>query len=133
MDWFVSDPRPLFKNQLGNLLATELRVKHHFTTSYSPRAERTVEQFCKEIIQATQALCCEWKLPPREWPNVTECLWIILNPMVGPIKRLGLGHSDWPVVYGTPVKIFTVHLTTRPLMLSLPLEKYKEARSVDEI
>ena len=131
MDWFVSDQGSHFKNQLIAELTSELRVHHHFTTAYSPWANGTVERVCREVLRATRSLCSEWKLAPRDWPAVTECVQGVLNH--APLRGLGLRDCKKPGVYRTPMEVFTGHVPTRPLMRALPVAKYKMARSKDEI
>lgn len=56
MDWFVSDQGLHFKNDLFRLLASELKISHHFTTGYSPWANGTIELVCREVMRACKAL-----------------------------------------------------------------------------
>lgn len=105
MEWFVSDQGSHFKNQLVAQLTSELRVHHHFTTDYSPWANGSVERVCREVLRAAKALCSEWKLAPRDWPEVTECVQSVLNH--APLRRLGLHGRNVSGVYRTPAEVFT--------------------------
>jgi len=106
-------------------------VSHHFTTAYSPWANGSVERICREVLRACRALCSEWKLGPKDWPSVTECVQSVLNQ--APLKRLGLRSKVKPVVYRTPLEVFTGHTPARPLLRALPVTKYKKATSEDQV
>jgi len=82
-------------------------------------------------VRASRAVCSEWKLVPRDWPAVTECVQSALNH--APLRRLGLRDSDKPGVYRTPMEVFTGHIPPRPFMRAMPVEKYKLAQSQDEV
>lgn len=131
VQWLISDQGSHFKNTLINELSKELRINHHFTTAYSPWANGTVERLCKEVLRSTTALCSEWKLAPKDWPAVTECVQSVLNH--APLKRLGLRSSDQAGVYRTPLEVFTGHTPVRPLMRAMPVEEYRQAHSTEEI
>lgn len=131
MEWFVTDQGSHFKKQLINELSSEFHTHHHFTTAYSPWANGTVERVCREVLRACRALCSEWKLAPKDWPAVTECVQSVLNQ--APLKRLGLRHKEKHGIYRTPLEVFTGHIPSRPLIRALPLAKYKQARSQDVI
>ena len=129
--WLVSDQGSHFKNSLVQELSRELRINHHFTTPYSPWANGTVERICKEVLRSTTALLSEWKLGPRDWPAVTECVQSVLNH--SPLKRLGLRKRSTPNVFRTPLEVFTGHIPLRPLLRAMPFEQYKRAHSLDEV
>ena len=79
MDWIVSDQGSHFKNKIMQALWKWFRFSHHFTTAYTPWANGTVERVCREVKRACMALLSEWRLSPREWPSITECVQSILN------------------------------------------------------
>lgn len=131
MEWLISDQGSHFLNRLINDLMEEFHARHHFTTAYSPWANGTVERLCREVLRACRALCSEWKLAPKDWPAVVESVQSILNH--APLKRLGLRDKDKPGVYRSPLEVFTGHLPTRPLHRALPFDKYKSAKTEDEV
>lgn len=131
MEWIVSDQGPHFNCELFKGVTSDLKVNHHFTTAYSPWANGTVERVCKEVLRACQALLLEFKLSPKEWPSVTECIQSILNQ--SPLKRLGLRDKSDPQVYRSPLEVFTSHLPSRPLLRALPIEKYQTLPSLSII
>ena len=59
MEWLVSDRGSQFKNELMKSLTDELRIRHHFTTAYSPWANGSVERVCREVLRACKALSSE--------------------------------------------------------------------------
>ena len=131
IQWLVSDQGSHFKNRLILELSSELRIKHHFTTAYSPWPNGTIERICKEVLRSTTALCSEWRLAVKDWPAVTECVQSILNH--SPLKRLGLRDKSRSGVYRTPLEVFTGHRPLRPLMRAMPIETYRHAYSTDEV
>ena len=138
-DWIVSDQGTHFKNRLIEQLTKEFRISHHFTTAYCPWANGSVERVCREVLRASRALLSEWKLSPRQWPTVSECLSSVLNQ--APSKRLGLRDPNKPGVFRTPLEVFTGHLPSRPLLRSFPsdgseqvnIESEARARQLVEI
>lgn len=59
MEWLVRGQGPHFKTFLMKELGTEMRIKHHFTTAYRPRADKTVEGLCREVLRIARALLSE--------------------------------------------------------------------------
>ena len=117
MDWIVSDQGSHFKNKILEALRKWFRFSHHFTTAYTPRANGSVERVCREVKRACMALLSEWRLSPREWPSVTECLQSILNKE--PLKRLGNRTAEVQPILRCPLEVFTGMCPSRPLMHAL--------------
>ena len=58
-EWLVSDQGSHFKHRLLEDFARELRSHHHFTTTYSPWSNGSVERICREVLRACRALLSE--------------------------------------------------------------------------
>lgn len=130
MTWILSDQGSHFKKQLMEGLVKYFRSQHHLITAYSPWANGSVERVCREVLRACKALLSEWKLSPQDWPAVTESVQSVLN--MAPLRRLGLRDKETPGVYRTPLEVFTGHRPVRLLMRSLPLSKYRFAKTEGE-
>lgn len=130
VEWIVSDQGAHFKNMLMKALSEELRIRQHFTTAYSPWANGSVERVCREVLRACRALLQEFRLSPRDWPAVTECVQSVINH--SPLRRLGLRDHDTPSVYRTPLEVFTSHRPTRPLLAALPIKLYHTVPNLQE-
>jgi len=130
MDWLVIDQGRHFKNKVSTALTKEIGVIHHFTTAYSPLANGTVGRANREVFRATKALLSEWRLGSRDWPAVVDCVTSVLNQSA--LKRLGQRGAE-KGVYRTPLEVLTSFRLSRPLMRALPIEKYPEAHSEDEL
>ena len=83
------------------------------------------------MLKACRALLSEWRLGPKEWPCVLECVQTVLNH--APLKRLGLRNPKVPDVYRTSLEVFTGHKPVRPLMRARPIKRFWEARNDDEL
>lgn len=129
-EWLVSDQGSHFKNRLIAELTQEMHIRHHFTTAYSPWANGSVERVCREVLRACRALLSEWKLAPRDWPAVTECVTSVLNQ--SPLRRLGLREREVPNVYRSPLEVFTGQRPIRPLLRALPMTVHRQ-RTLDEL
>lgn len=131
MNWLVSDQGTHFKNELLDLLVKETHTEHHFTTTYTPWANGTVERVCREVLRACRALISEWRLAEQDWPAVSECVQAIINS--APLKRLGLRDNSSASVYRSPMEVFTGQRPMRPLLRALPMQEYQTVATMDEI
>ena len=116
--WIVCDHGTHFKCQLVKVLTDDARVRHHFITAYFPWANGPVERICLDFLAACKALLSEFGLPSKSWPRETECAQNVLNH--APRAGLGLRGEVVPVVYRTPLEVFTGQLPVRPLLQSFP-------------
>lgn len=128
MVWLVTDQGSHFHNALHDDMVRKFKTKKHFTTTYSPWANGTVERINREVLRACKALLSEWRLAPQDWPAVVDCIQSILNQ--SPLKRLG---TRRPGVHRTPIEVFTAITPARPLLCALPMAKYPEAKTDTEL
>ena len=136
MDWIVSDQGSHLKNKIMEALRKWFRFSHHFTTAYTPGcmgpwANGTVERVCREVKRACMTLLSEWRLSPREWPSVTECVQSILNQ--APLKRLGNITGEVQSVLRCPLEVFTGMRPCRPLMHALHFKDHGNIGSHYEV
>lgn len=131
MEWIISGQGSHFKNQLLSQITEELEAIHHFTATYTPWANGTVERVCREVIRVTRALCSEWKLDVKDWPAVIEAVQSILN-YASP-RRLGKSILPETDVYRAPVEVFAGQPSKRPLLRACPPTLYTEVVSMDEV
>lgn len=129
MEWLVSDQGSHFKNLLLEEITSQLKTRHHFTTTYSPWANGTVERVCREVLRSCRALCSEWKLGPQDWPAVLQTVQSILNQ--APLQRLGKKSGTEP--FRCPLEVFTGVKPSQPLMRAVPPSKYIKANSIDDV
>lgn len=129
-EWLVTDQGTHFTSKLMKLLNEELHTKYHFTEAYCPWANGTIERVCREVLRATKALLSEMKLPPTDWPSVSECSKSVLSQ--APLPKLGLRDKTKPGIFRTPLEVFTGHTPRQPLLRALPIEKHEEVESLDE-
>ena len=118
MDWMVTDQGSHFKNNSVEALRKWFKYAHHFTTTYPPWANVTVERVCRELNRACLALLSEWKLSPRDWPSVVSSVQAILNQ--APLKRLGARRKEESQIFRTSLEVFCGMKPARPLALSFP-------------
>lgn len=83
----MSDQRTHFKNQVMEMLRRARGSQHHFTTSYAPWANITVEVVNREVLIAVKSLTSERRLQFQEWPLVLSVAQSALNSM--PSDRVG--------------------------------------------
>lgn len=89
-----------------------------------------MERVCREVLRACKALLHKFRLAPKDWPAVTECLQSVINHP--PLTRLGLRDPAEPGVYRTPQEVFTSRKPTRPLLRTLPVAEYTELPGLTE-
>lgn len=128
MVWLITDQGSHFHNALHNDMVRKFKTRKHFTTAYSPWANGTVERVNREVLRAAKALLSEWHLGVKDWPAVVDCVQSVLNQ--SPLRRLG---TSRPGVFRTPLEVFTAIKPSRPLLCALPMSKYKEAESDEDI
>ena len=131
IDWIVSDQGSQFKNKFMEAFRKWFRFSHQFTTAYTSWANGTVERVCREVKRACMTLVSEWRLSPREWPSVTECVLSILNQV--PLKRLGNRTGEVKPVLRCPREVFTGMRPSRPLMHALHFTDHESIGSHDEV
>lgn len=121
MDWLVTDQGSHFKTSLMNLLTSETRIRHHFTTAYCPWANGTVERLCREVLRVTRALLSEWKLSVGQWPTIVECIQRIINQ--SPMEHLGKDDDGKMLC---PMKVFTGLNPSTLLVRPSPLRRFRD-------
>jgi hypothetical protein len=93
MNWFatfgivrtwVSDQGSQVKNRTVEGVQRALRSQHHFTTSYTPWANGSVERGCREVLRAVRGLLSEFKLRPADKPQVYRIVQSVLNNSPSP-------------------------------------------------
>lgn len=75
----VSDRGTHFKNKLIGLLSDTTKSSHHFSLSYCPWSNGTVQVFCLELLRATRAILSEFQLPHKYWKSVLPSVQSALN------------------------------------------------------
>ena len=125
MKWMVTDQGSHFANELIRELTKEYKVKHHFTTAYSPWTNGSIERVCREALRACHALLSEWRLAPQDWPCVIGCIQSILNHC--PLKRLGIREKSNSAVYRAPLECFCAIAPLPPMLRALPLQRHPQA------
>lgn len=120
LKWF-SDQGPHFCNEVMQLLATTLGVRHRFSTVYAPWTNGTVEAVCKEVLRVLHAVSTELQVPETEWPSVVPAIQSIINN--SPSRRLG-GRC--------PIKVHTGMDSGNPLSVALTVAQDKDIPSLDE-
>ena len=86
-NYWVSDQRPHFVNEVMKALAATYNFSHRPTVAYSPWSNSTVERLMREVLNATRAIQSELKLGPQDWKRVIEMIPTALNE--APLPRLG--------------------------------------------
>lgn len=125
MDWWCSDQGSHFKNETMDLLARLFGVHHHFTTTYTPWANGTVERVMREVRRACDSILRDFKLAPQDWPNIVHMVQSILNS--SPLKRLGKNDDG---TMRTPLQVMT---SLRPKRTVLKTKNVNDAVKVKSI
>jgi transposase InsO family protein len=84
---WVTDQGSHFKNVVMSELERMLKVKHHFTTAYSPWANGSVERCNRELLRVMRAMLSENKMAEEHWPELLVIVQGVLNQTVS--DRLG--------------------------------------------
>lgn len=121
LQWF-SDQGTHFKNEVMELLAKDLGVRHHFSTAYVPWSNGTVESVCKQTLRVMRAFSHECQIEEADWTKTVPAIQSIINNT--PARRLG---------NRAPVTVHTGMDAGNPLDLALTSLSYKDAFSVDEV
>lgn len=69
-NWLVSEKGTSFKKELMQAVTEEQQTQHHFMTSFSLLANRSVE--CREVVLTTCPSCVDIKLPAQDRGSVLE-------------------------------------------------------------
>ena len=77
----VSDQGTHFKNQAMPALQKTYRTNHHFTTTYCPWFNSTVEVVTRSLLHYLKALLSKLKLMKRQWVSVLTMVQSSLNHM----------------------------------------------------
>ena len=120
LQWF-SDQGTHFKNEVMELLANSLGVKHHFSTPYVPWSNGTVESVCKQFLRVMRAFSAEFRIPESDWPTTVPAVQSIINN--SPSRRLG---------NRAPITVHTGMEPGNPLNLALSAINYSDADSVQD-
>jgi Integrase zinc binding domain/Integrase core domain len=105
---WVSDQCSHFKNTVMADIQKQLCTNHHFTMAYSPWANGTVEDVCKQTKRAARAMLSEMHLAPQEWPCVFPAIQAVLNNSPSSHR-----------VAQTPLTAFTGHARHSPLSVTI--------------
>jgi hypothetical protein len=85
-----------------------LKIKHHFTTAYSPKSNCTVERVNREIMKVLRSLVSEFKISWNEWASLLPLLQSALNKY----KSASLAGQ-------APITVFTALPAYNPLAVVL--------------
>ena len=119
LSWF-SDQGTHFKNEVIEILANSLGVKHNFSTPYVPWSNGTVESVCKQALRVMRAFSAEFKIPEANWPTTVPAIQSIINNT--PARRLG---------NRAPITVHTGMKSGNPLNLALSSINYNSTASVE--
>lgn len=116
-------PREPFQEKFIKELAETLKSSHHFTLSYFPWLNGSVEVVCREVLRGFLALFSETKFPIMAWSTTISTVLSVLNNTK--LKRLGDKY---------PVTMFT-GLPPTDLMKTIAgwIDGVKQAKTMDSI
>ena len=120
MDVWTSDQGSHFRNETMKLLANEHDIRHHFTTTYTPWANGTVERVNREILRAVKALLSELRLAPSDWPTCIPMVQTVLNEST--LSWLGRNPGG---IYRCPLEVMTALKPNINVLLSSDCENIK--------
>ena len=100
-DGHITAPVMIDKSYLAKVCSVFV-CSHHFTTAFTPGSNGSVERVCREVLRAWKDRLPEWKLAPKHWPAVSECVQSVL--IQAPLKRFGPRSSGGSRVYRTPLE-----------------------------
>lgn len=83
---WVSAQGSHLKNQVMKYVRDELKSSHHFTISYCPECNGTVEVVCRQTLRSKRAVLSEFQLPGHAWPSVISIVQAAIKN--APTKRL---------------------------------------------
>lgn len=96
--WF-SDQGTHFKNQVMEVLAKSLGIKHSFSTPYVPWSNGTVEAVCKPVLRIMRAFSTKFKIHESDCPSTVPSIQNIINNTLS--RRLG---NKAPITVHTGMK-----------------------------
>lgn len=76
---WVTDQGAHFKNELVRLVEDYIGAEHHFTPSYYPWINGTVERVMREILKVFKKLSQEINIDLKEWPMILPVIQMALN------------------------------------------------------
>ena len=121
LKWF-SDQGPHFCNEVMETLASNLGVRHRFSTAYVPWSNGIVEEVCKEVLRVLHALSTDMQVPETEWPTILLSLQSIINN--SRTRRLG----DL-----SPIKVHTGMDSGNPFSVALTIALERGVENIDEV
>ena len=68
-----------FKNQVLADFARRMKSQQHFTVTYSPWTNGTVERVNRDIKQVLRIMLSEYKLDEKAWPHLIPLIQANLN------------------------------------------------------
>lgn len=102
LELIVSDQGTNFLKRIRKSQTGELRSKYHLTTAYFPCENGSFERVCRKVLRELKEITNEFRISPKDWPAVFECVQSITNQ--SPINRTGLRSADILSVYRTPIE-----------------------------
>ena len=76
---FVSDRATHFMNNVVHEVERRLGIEHHFTVSYAPWSNGTVERLNRDVLSIMRCLLSEAKLPTQEWLQLVPLVMSVIN------------------------------------------------------